>query len=353
MKKLWKIILVLAVSMSAALSGCGADTSLAENGSTQEHGQDAQEAEENDIPESTGNCSVWNVYWNLDGVEEQIESLSDKICNVNYFAAYFDYENHVFVDKSTVDFYEKTGETYKARGWKCYLTVVNDQILEDGSSSLKSKELLYDILSEQETYEAHAEELISVATQYGYDGLEIDYENIRKDDTLWGYFMPFVEYLYDRCNEEGLLLRVVLETNIDTARIDWVEGPEYVVMCYNLYGSHSEPGPKADKAFIEEIREKMSNVPGNVDYALANGGFDWSSEGTVKSLTGKKAQELLAEYDVTPKRDEDSDVNYFTYEDENGISHEVWYADDKTLQTWMSWISTDEEQKFSIWRLGE
>lgn len=297
--------------------------------------------------------SVWNAYWNLEGAEKQIEAMSERIANINYFAAYFDKDDKVFIPEETTEFYNKTKESYKEKGWQLYLTVVNDQILADGSSALKSTDLLYRLFASETAYQTHAEELLSLALAEGYDGLEIDYENLRKDEKLWELFMPFVSYLYERCKEEGLQLRIVIETNIYADRIAWVEGPVYTVMCYNLYGSHSGPGPKADKAFLEEVMQKMQYVPGRVDYALANGGFDWCGDGTVKGITTAAAEALLESTQVAAERDSASGARYFSYTDEEGKSHEVWYADEETMETWMKWLSESGNKQFSIWRVGE
>lgn len=339
------------------LAGCGMTTEMAEAGQTEpQKVTAAAEKEQPDKPQNEAqddSYTVWNAYWNLEGAEAQIEEMAEDIRNVSYFAAYFNKDDKVFIPEETIAFYEKTGDAYRKRGWNCYLTIVNDQILADGSSSLKSTDLLYRLLAEEKTYQAHAEELIALTKQYGYDGLEIDYENIRKDETLWGCFMPFIEYLYRRCEEENLVLRVIIETEIKPEKINWVEGPVYVVMCYNLYGGHSGPGPKADKSFLEEVMKKMSYVPGKVDYALANGGFDWGADGKVSNITKNQAEQLLSENGRTLQRDDNSKAVHFTYTDKDGMSHEVWYADEETMQTWVSWISAGGNHQFSIWRLGE
>lgn len=296
--------------------------------------------------------SLWNAYWNLEGAEAQTEKLAEHVKNINFFAAYYDKDDTAFIPQNTTDFFMKNGAEYKERGWIRYLTVVNDQMKEDGSSDQKSTELLYRLLEKEEIYRTHADSLVTLAKDAGYDGLEIDYENIRKDNTLWGYYMNFIGYLYERCTAEGLKLRVVIETNIESNQIPWVEGPTYCVMCYNLYGSHSGPGPKADHEFLLSVMEKMKNVPAPVDYALANGGFDWSEDGSVTSLTTKQAQILAAEFTAECKTDV-SGAKFYTYTDENGTSHEVWYGDQETLEIWMKWLQEGGNREFSIWRLGE
>lgn len=305
------------------------------------------------VPMNQGNYTVWNVYWNLDGVPEQVERYAEHIVNVNFFGAYFDKDNALFIAPKTTEFYQQKAGNYGNRGWKRYLTFVNDKVNADGKSSLKSKDLLYAILDNEEKCRAHAEQVIALAKNNGYDGVEIDYENLRRDETLWQHFMRFIGILYTRCQQENLLLRVVIEPDIPAERIAWVSGPVYCMMCYNLYGSHSGPGPKADRQFLEGLMNNMSHVPGEVDYALANGGFDWGDDGSCKSLTVKAAQALVKEKGADVQTDPASGAKYYSYKDANGIGHQVWYGDDDTLNQWMSWLGEKGHYNYSIWRLGD
>lgn len=306
------------------------------------------------IPQTAkeGSLTVWNVYWNLDGAAEQMEQHADRIENVNFFGAYFDRNNEPFIAPKTMEFFETYGEDYRKKGWHCYLTIVNDKIEADGKSSLKSSELLYALLDDEEKCRIHADKVLSLAKNNGFDGVEIDYENLRQDGILWAHFMRFIDILYTRCRQEELMLRVVIEPSAPTSEISWVNGPVYSVMCYNLYGSHSKPGPKADKAFLESIMDAMEYVPGEVDYALANGGFDWGEDGSCTALTVKAAQELLAVQGAEYSVDETSGAKYFRYKTADGVSHQVWYGDQETLDIWIGWLAEKGHEHYSIWRLG-
>lgn len=297
--------------------------------------------------------TIWNAYWNLKGAEEQIEALSSKIQNISFFAAYFNYNDEVFIPQETIDFYEKKGSIYKNRGWNCLLTIVNDIDYGNGNSSTKDKNLINRLVQNETNYKAHAENLISLTKKYNFDGLEIDYENIRKDYVLWEKFMNFVNYLNLRCKEENLILRIIIETDFEPKNVNWVDGPIYSVMCYNLYGSHSGPGPKANKEFLHSIMNKMSVIPGKIDYALANGGFDWDFNNNSEGLTEKQAQILVGEYGISANIDDESAVKNFDYQNEKGEEHHVWYGDQKTLETWMTWLKENNNYDFSIWRVGE
>ena len=114
--------------------------------------------------------------------------------------------------------------------------------------------------------------------------------------------------------------------------------------------THDEPNLSE---FLEEIMEKMRYVPGKVDYALANGGFDWDENGGIASLTTEQAEAEAVQYQAEVIRDEASGVNHFEYEDENQDCHEVWYGDDETLQIWMGWLQSGDNWNYSIWRLGK
>ena len=116
----------------------------------------------------------------------------------------------------------------------------------------------------------------------------------------------------------------------------------------------------------------MKKVSSNRGYALATGGFDFADNGQIKAITKQEAEEILADYngtnmnseavvdneasvenEITVTRDEDSKCNVFKYTDDNGINHEVWYADNVTLDYWEGILSEAGEKNISIWKLGE
>ena len=212
--------------------------------------------------------------------------------------------------------------------------------------------MLYSLLSSDNAINKHVENLISLAVDGEYDGIEIDYERLRNDLLLWDHFIKFIKLLYVRTEQEGLRLRVTLEPNIPFDKIEFPEGPEYVMMCYNLHGSHSGPGPKADEEFIRDLVIKMEQLPGEKAFAFATGGFDWSDSGRVVSLTEASAVELLSDQSAIISRDQASKCAVFKYKDEDKNQHEVWYADNITLRYWIDIVKEYGDYPVAIWRLG-
>jgi hypothetical protein len=188
----------------------------------------------------------------------------------------------------------------------------------------------------------------------GAGGLEIDYEAIQSDVALWQRFVIFIEQLYTRTQSEGYPLRVVLGWN-SAKYVTFPDGPQYSIMCYNLYGTHSGPGPKADRNFLQDVFTANDVLPGQPSLAFATGGFDWGDDGSVVSLTQSDAIALREKYGVSAEdisRDCDSAVLNFYYFDEEGSLHEVWYADGDTLAFWRSLALDAGYASFDLFRLG-
>lgn len=292
------------------------------------------------------NLSAWVVYWDLNS-DKEIKTLDKKLKNICYFAANFNSNNELRMSEELIDYYNKTKD-YK---YNKYMTIVNDKVNNDGSYLLKDTNLLKDLLDNPDSRSKHIENIINLAIKYGFNGIEIDYEQIKNDMKLWDNYILFINELYQKAENKGLKLRVVLETNTPFDKLSFAEGPTYVLMCYNLHGGFSEPGGKADPEFIRNSIEKMSKVPGKKDFAIATGGFNWASNGKTTSVTEAEASNLLKKYNAKAERDTESQCLFFNYKDEDNIKHEVWYADKITLESWMK-VITEKGYDISIWRLG-
>jgi len=296
--------------------------------------------------ENISDLSAWVAYWDLNS-DNEIRVLDKELKNICYFAANFNSNNELVMPEKLTNYYNET----KGYDYNKYITIVNDKINSDGSSLLKDKDLLKDLIGNSDSRSSHIEELINLAVKYGFDGIEIDYERIKNDMKLWDNYILFINELYQKAEKAGLKIRVVLEANTPFDKLSFNEGPTYVMMCYNLHGGFSEPGGKANPKFIGELIEKMSKVPGKKDFAIATGGFNWASKGKTTSVSEAEANELLKEYNAKAQRDDESQCLFFNYKDKGNIEHEVWYADKITLKSWMK-VIVEKGYDTSIWRLG-
>lgn len=343
---------ILAVVCSL-LCACGSAEQSPETAESQESETEVfPEREQEEMEESEENF-LWLAYWSYQGYEKELLCLGKQDTAVSVFGVLYDWQgDQPFLTQETEELLQKVKKE-KGEGEKLYLSFINDLRLEDGSFSNKDPELLQRLFGNAEDGVKHAEEIVELACANGVDGIEIDYENIKKKEELWEPFCLFLEELSQRCEEEGLLLRVVLGA-YDTDKALFPEGIEYAVMCYNLYGTHSGPGPKADIAFLEETFERCRSLPGSVSAAFSTGGFVWAGESCEKALTEEEAEELYTSLGAEASelvRDAASGALHFTYTQE-GAEREVWYADGETLSLWKQTAKEYGIRKFSLWKAG-
>ncbi len=275
--------------------------------------------------------TVWIPYWKYQEAIDEVLSYKEQLRAVVAFGAIFDQDDQLLMLPDAIDTVSSLKETFKG-DVPIYLSVINDVQTGEETYENKTTAILERLFVSEESIDQHVSDLIALAMAQGVDGIEIDYEAMKSNEALWAKYAVFLEKLYEKTTQNGLLLRSVLSW--DTAKYASLpQGPEYTVMCYNLYGYHSGPGPKADFAFLQETYQLCLGLPGEVCMAYATGGFAWDEEGNITSLTQDEAEILTLLYGVTPTRDADSGALFFEYGQVGDVST-VWYADATTLQMW-------------------
>lgn len=325
--KLFKAVIVLLVSGS--LAGC----SLGPPGAG---GEPAK-------------LSAWLTYWDLDEGERDLTRVANNLEKLCYFGAYFDQNDQAFIPEALRR--KKSDLTTKTGKYEAYLTFVNDKQNADGSVALKDSEVLRRLFADERAMERHIDQIIALTLQGGFDGIEIDYERIWNDETIGQSFLRFADKLYGKARQNNLKLRLVLEPGTPFGSAGFFPGPEYVVMFYNLYGLHSEPGPKANPAFIRELLTGMNALPGEKAAAFSTGGCVWGDNGEKRFLTEVEAKTLAITYEREARRDDESQCLVFDYPD-NGVWYQVWYADVQTLNYWIAIAKAQGVSQISLWRLG-
>lgn len=308
-------------------------------------------AEPTAIPQAAPRAA-WITYWDAAGGLKEAVLHEQRFDSLIYFAAYFDQEDGLYYPGELAELHSALQTMLRKKDMLSYLSFVNDATIGEEEYELKSQPLLRRLLQQDAERAAKlSDDIIALTLKHGYQGIEIDFEGILSDLPLWESFFAFLKDLYPKAQAKGLPLRVLLEPRTPFDQLSFPEGPEYVLMCYNLFGTHSGPGPKADRAFLEQMVARMSNIPAkDRGFALALGGFDWSG-GKVTQLTMHAAQQLLREKGAALRRVEEAAT--FTYTDAEGGRHEVWYADEVTLAYWTGVLNGLGEDRIDFWKLGE
>lgn len=277
--------------------------------------------------------AAWLPYWRAEAALSEAEALDNSLEAAVVFAAVFDRDNKLFLPEGAKELLLDTQVAFWDTDTTVYLSVVNDRQTRGGQYDNKSAALLRGLFRNERTIQTHIDDLLFLLDTCEADGLEIDYENLDGNRDLYARFTAFLEQLYSQLAQDGIPLRVVLSW--DAAKYAQLPiGPEYTVMCYNLYGYHSGPGPKADFAFLDEIAALYRDIP-NVRMALACGGFVWHNGRVAAAPTQQEAEALLSAQGVIPSRDPSSGALTASIM-MDGEKSTLWYADGETLRQWQA-----------------
>jgi spore germination protein YaaH len=300
------------------------------------------------------NWSIWAADWQREAGLADLERLPEPPNSIQAFGAYFNERDELLLREAFKGMAGELKALYAdmaaAEKPSLYVTVINDIVRPDGANSEKDSGLAGRLTATAEARSAHIDAIVGMARELGANGVEIDYENIADRD--WDAMAIFYKELWERLEREELELRIVLEPRAPVDKVKLPEGPDYVMMAYNLYGTHGGPGPKADIKMIGRLAAKLDGVPGDSAMAFATGGFDWKAEKDAAALTEAEAAALAAEKGAQPERDEDSGALSFVYTDGDGSKHTVWYADAETLRIWIEAAGKRGIGEIAIWRAG-
>lgn len=192
------------------------------------------------------------------------------------------------------------------------------------------------------------ENLIVTMREKGYQGLDIDFEYILASDR--DAFSEFVRVCADAMHQEGWQLSVALapKTSADQKGTLY-EGKDYaaigaaadhvLLMTYEWGYTY---GPPMAVAPIDQVRlvveYAVTEIPREkINLGIPNYGYDWAlpfvqGRSRARNIGNIEAVQIAVDYDVPIQFDERAKSPFFTYVAQEGIQHEVWFEDVRSLQ---------------------
>lgn len=292
--------------------------------------------------------SIWLPEWQNKSAIEDVENSQLGLQDIRVFGAYFNSKDELLLTENAIDMLQQTQQQFND-SHHVILTLINDYVTENAPSVQKDSTLLHRLVQDSSARQKHIGNILQVVEQYQVNGIEIDYEKVAKED-LQNYIL-FIEELYQELSKRDVTLHVVLEPRFPF-EVKLPDGPNYTVMAYNVHGYHSGPGAKATFSFLDDLVKKMKKSNQDLAIAFATGGFDWAAQGKTVALTELEAEQLLAETKEAKQRDQASGAVYFSYVDDNNVSHEVWYADQETIEKWVTYVQKKSYHDVVLWRAG-
>jgi spore germination protein YaaH len=228
-------------------------------------------------------------------------------------------------------------------------------------------EILHRILTEPELRSHWLDTITAYADQYGYDGVNIDFEAVAAEDR--DPLTSFIADLSERLHAKGKLLSQAVSaktkdvakhprsTAFDYAELakfdDWV-----FVMAWGLHWSTSAPGPQDDVGWVRQVADYVTTMPNKEKFVMGTMlyGLDWPAGGgpdhEAAGWNYGELQAIIARTGATPVYEPAVGSWHLAYTDEAGVSHDAWYTDAPGVGDRIA-MARDRGLGVGFWRLGQ
>jgi spore germination protein YaaH len=127
-------------------------------------------------------------------------------------------------------------------------------------------------------------------------------------------------------------------------------------MTYDYSYTTSAPGPVAPLWWVEDVVDYMTDtakIPAaKLLMGVATYGYNWGSGLTTTTVTWNKLNQIKSSYSVTEHFDTASMSPYYTYTDTNGVYHQIWLENERSLSEKWKVAINNNLGGISFWRIG-
>lgn len=287
------------------------------------------------------------VPWELDAGFDTAESLAGDVirtANLWWYRLTTSTDGSIELIEDITEQHFQRVRDLQALGVKVMMLVHNH--IDTGGGFEWNRDHLMAVLGDPESRAAHIDAIISEALFRGFDGIEIDYENLEGDEGDNDTLVTFLRELAPRAKAHNLRLEIA------TSNRESDEGPENAdrafdydriwplvdsirIMTYEYSGDWSEPGPLGPRPWVAQgVQYALSKgvPPNRIAIGLAFWAVDWNTTaGTAESLLWTDVDALIDTYNPDIEWHPAYREHHFTYTDGNGDDHEVWFASPESV----------------------
>ncbi|MCJ8009682.1 glycosyl hydrolase family 18 protein [Lederbergia wuyishanensis] len=238
-------------------------------------------------------------------------------------------------------------------------------VITNLTSSGFSPELTKRVLSSPEIRNRLINNIYNLVKSKKYAGVNIDFERVREEQR--DLFSGFLRYLRERLKPEGYYTSVAVPAKTSD-EVSWLKGYDYggigaavdfvFLMDYDWHEASSPPGPVAP---IREVRQSIEYAlkhmgVNKIILGVPRYGYDWTmSDGNVVSAHAVSVAGAIStamKFQVPIQYSSEYQQPYFTYYDETGKRHIVWYEDTRARAYKFQLVVDYRLRGVGAWQLG-
>lgn len=218
-----------------------------------------------------------------------------------------------------------------------------------------NSELLARAVGDEQARQRLIASLTQLVAENNFAGVCIDLEEVPPASQAALY--SFMQELHAAFRARGLVVaQAVPFDNPDWNYRAYAATTDYLLlMAYDQHWATSRPGAiSAQDWFEQTLRRRMAELdPLHTIICVGNYGYDWSD-------ASEEAPEVSFQETVLAARDSEASIKfdpatrnpYFTYDEEDGSHHTIWFLDAVTAYNQMRAASSYHPAGFALWRLG-
>ena len=230
-----------------------------------------------------------------------------------------------------------------------------------------SSDLAQTILTNQEVQNTLIENIMTTLREKNYYGLDIDFEYIYPENRE--DYNNFLRTISQRLREEGYILSTAVAPKISADQ----QGLLYEAHDYPVHGDIVDHviimtyewgytfGPPLPVAPLNEVRKvidyAVTEIPSQkIFLGIPNYGYDWTlpyTPGTAaRTLTNTGAVDLANRVRASIEYDYQAQSPNFRYFDDNGVEHEVWFEDARSIRAKLGLVYLYDLGGVSYWTIN-
>ncbi|MNZ67490.1 Spore germination protein YaaH [compost metagenome] len=241
-------------------------------------------------------------------------------------------------------------------------------VITNFESGTFSSEIAHAVLSDTAVQERLIANILEMMRQKGYLALNVDFEYVpRADRELYN---AFLQRLVDSLHPYNYLVSTCLAPKLSAAQTGTLyEAHDYpahgrivdfvILMTYEWGWSGGPPRAVAPLNEVVKVLNYALSVmpPEKIVMGMPLYGYDWTLpyvQGAkwAPTISPKEAVNRAAKYGAEIQYDEEAQSPFYTYYDEEGRQHIVWFEDARSVQAKFNIVKTYHLRGVSYWVLG-